>query len=246
MPKKIPMLAYHRVHNDDDVSVPDDSNRVNVSDFRRQVDYLTDSGVRTVTHAEIADWLYEGREPEGRCIAMDFHDNRLNIFENAFPLLSERGLRGTAFVITDLASGKSVFGPNDFPAMDWGHLRKLSEAGWCIAPHTRKHLFLDGPERAPKDIAETWAEVTESRRAVIDNIGIDAPYFTYPHGRWNLAVEAMVKAVYRTAMPYWHLDMTPEEWPMVTEATNPYRLTGINVSTYMPFETFCEIVDGAR
>ena len=246
MAEKIPVFAYHRVHRDDEVTVPDDLGRIDLSVFRRQMEYLSETGVRTVTHAEIADWLYAGHAPDGRCVALDFHDNRLNIFENAFPLLAERGFRATAFVITDLADGKSVFGPDDYPAMNWGHLQQLSAAGWCIAPHTRRHLHLDGPERAPKDTAEIWAELTESRRIVAEKIGIDAPYFPYPHGRWNHGVEAMVKAVYRTAMPHWLLDMSPEEWPMVTETTNPYRLTGINVAQTMSFETFCKIVDGAR
>lgn len=64
-------------------------------------------------------------------------------------------------------------------------------------------------------------------------------------GHWNHRVEAMVKEVYRTAL-HWHLDMSPAEWPMVTEKTNPYRLTGINVAEDMPFETFREIVDASR
>ena len=243
--RKIPIFAYHRVHNDEDVTIPMDLGRVNLSVFQRQIDYLAQAGVRVVTHPEIADWLYEGREPEGRCVMLDFHDNRLNIFENALPLLSERGLRGTAFVITDLADGKSVFGPHDYPAMNWEHLRQLAEAGWCIAPHTRKHLSLDGPERAPKDDAEIRDELIGSRRIVREKMGVDAPYFAYPGGHWNHRVEAMVKEVYRTAL-HWHLDMSPAEWPMVTEKTNPYRLTGINVAEDMPFETFREIVDASR
>ena len=245
MARKIPLFAYHRVHHDDEATLPNDLGRINLSVFRRQMDYLAETGVQTVTHAEIAGWLYEGKEPPERCVALDFHDNRLNIFENAFPLLAERGFRGTAFVITDLADGKSVFGPTDFPAMGWAKLLQLSEAGWCIAPHTRKHLHLAGPDRMPKDDAEIWEELTESRRIVAENTGIDAPYFPYPAGSWNHRIEAMVKQVYKTAM-LWHLDMTPEEWPLLTELTNPYRLMGINVSMEMPFETFCEIVDQAR
>ena len=75
-----------------------------------------------------------------------------------------------------------------------------------------------------------------------EKTGIDAPYFGYPSGSWNHEIEAMVKQVYKTAI-LWHRDMSAQEWPLVTELTNPYRLMGINVAQDMPFETFRRIVD---
>ena len=147
MATKIPILVYHRVHADDETTVPADEGRVDLSEFRRQMQYLADSGARVVTHREIADWLLDGAELPGRAVAIDFDDNRLNVFENAFPILREHSFCATVFTITDLADGKVVFGPQDYPAMQWHQLATLRDAGWCIAPHTQRHLWLAGPER---------------------------------------------------------------------------------------------------
>jgi len=242
MARKIPIFAYHRVHPDDEVTITGDLGRISLSTFRQQIDYLVQEEVELVAHDQIADWLYDGHELPQRCVGIDFHDNRLNVFEHAFPLFVRHGLRATVPVITNLADGKEVFGPNDFPAMGWDHLAELRDAGWCITPHTRQHLRLAGPEPMPKDDEELWDELRESRRIVAEKMGIDAPYFAYPSGSWNHRIEGMVKQVYQTAL-HWHVDMTPDEWPLATERTNPYRLTGINVSDSMPLETFRNIVD---
>lgn len=242
MARKVPIFAYHRVHLDDDVTVENDLGRINLSVFRQQIEYLTSEGVSTVTQCDIADWLYDGKALPERCVALDFHDNRLNVLENAYPLLAERGMRATVTVITDLADGKDVFRPDDFPAMNWQQLGQMRDAGWCITPHTCRHTHLAGPDRMPQDDQVIWTELRESRRIVAERMGVDSPYFAYPSGSWNHRIEAMVKEVYRTAL-HWHRDMSTDEWPLTTERINPYRLSGINVASNMPLEIFCKIVD---
>ncbi len=91
----IPILTYHRVHPDHETTVPDDQGRVNLGEFRRQMEYLVAQGVKTVTHHDLAGWLHGGEALPDRPVAIDFDDNRLNIFENAFPILQEHGFRAT-------------------------------------------------------------------------------------------------------------------------------------------------------
>ena len=45
MATKIPILTYHRVHLDHEITLPDDRGRVNLSQFQRQMDYLVAAGV---------------------------------------------------------------------------------------------------------------------------------------------------------------------------------------------------------
>lgn len=206
--------------------------------------YLADSGVSVVTHRQIADWRLSGAELPSRTVAVDFDDNRLNVFENAYPVLREFDFTATVFVITDLASGQIVFGPEDYPAMNWDHLAELRDAGWCIAPHTRRHLWLAGPDRVPKDDAEAWDEMAESKREVETRLGIRSPYFAYPNGSCNTKVRDMARKLFSTAR-LWHTAMD-SPWPMNRQDTDPHQLVGINVSRQLDFDRFRQIVDGAE
>lgn len=252
MAERIPILVYHRVHHPDDVTVPNDGGRVDLPEFERQMDTLKKRGVQTVTHAQIAAWLLEGAPLPERAVGIDFDDNRSHVLENAFPIMRERGFTGTVWVITDLADGATVPGLMLYPAMDWKALTELRDAGWCIGSHTRQHLFLAGMENAP-DIAgaapapqteqELLEELTGSRQAVERHMGSSAPYFAYPGGSWNEEVERHVRSAYDTARVWCAPTAAP--WPVNTKHTDPYRLSGINVASYLSFDAFCEIVDEA-
>lgn len=244
MATKLPILVYHRVHADDEITVENDEGRIDLGQFRRQMEYLAESGVSVVTHRQIADWVLAGTDLPERALAIDFDDNRLNVFENAYPVLREFGFQATVFVITDLASGKVVFGPNDYPAMQWDELARLNEAGWCIAPHTRRHLWLAGPERAPQDDNEAWDEMAESKRELETRLGIESPYFAYPNGSCNITITGMARKLFRTARLWYTAGKGP--WPQNSQATDPHRLLGINVANSLNFEQFCQIVDAAQ
>jgi peptidoglycan/xylan/chitin deacetylase (PgdA/CDA1 family) len=244
MAEKLPILVYHRMHFDDDVTEPNDDGRTDLSLFKRQMRYLKDEGFQTVTYREIEYWLYNDDALPERAVAIDFDDKRLNVLENVLPVLDELGFIATVFVITDLASGNNPSGMAGHPALDWKHLEELRDKGWCISPHTVKHLYLAGPEHLPRDEAELMSELVDSRREVEERLGIDAPNFAYPCGSWDNEVETRVKEVYRTAR-HWHLvDKGP--WPLNTRETNPYRLAAINMCNAMSLETFKDLIDSAK
>ena len=56
----IPILTYHRVHPDHETTVPNDEGRINLGEFRRQMEYLDAQGYTAVTHHDLAGWLYDG------------------------------------------------------------------------------------------------------------------------------------------------------------------------------------------
>ena len=241
MANQIPILTYHRVHPEHEITLPNDAGRVNLGKFRRQMDYLAERGVSTVTHHDLAAWLYEGVELPEPAVAIDFDDNRLHIFEHAFPILRERGFRGTVFTVTDLADQKPLPAMDGFPAMDWQHLGQLLDAGWCIAPHTRRHLFLTGPQQGVKDLDEAREEMAGSLERVRSAMGVDAPYFAYPGGCWTKDLEAIAKTLFKTAR-LWETSLAGGI-PLVNCHSDPYRLVGINIALDTSFESFCRIVD---
>ena len=244
MANNIPILTYHRVHADEDITPPNDLGRVDRSVFRRQMQYLAESNLRVVTHRELAAWLYDGRDIPERAVAIDFDDNRLNVFENAFPLMRELGFPATVFTVTDLADNSPHIGNrmDVYPWMTWDHLKQLHDTGWCIAPHTVTHPWLAGPDRTISD-DDVQRELAESRRLVEQRLGFDAPYFAYPAGYWDEHVESMVKTLFKTAR-HWQLEST-SDWPTVSRDCDPYRLFGINIAMNTSWDTFRSIVDAA-
>ncbi|HCN09298.1 MAG TPA: hypothetical protein DIT01_15330 [Lentisphaeria bacterium] len=243
MTNNIPILTYHRVHPDHETTVPNDEGRINLSEFLRQMEYLDDQGFTAATHHDLAGWLYDGATLPERTVAIDFDDNRLNIFENAFPILQEHGFRATVFTVTDLADRKPLPAMEVYPAMTWEHLAQLRDAGWCIAPHTKRHLFLTGPQQGVRDLDEVRDEMAGSLDRVRTVMGIDAPYFAYPAGFWDEDIEAIAKTLFKTAR-HWQ-SSAAGDIPFVRHDSDPYRLVGINVALSMGFDRFRRIVDGA-
>jgi peptidoglycan/xylan/chitin deacetylase (PgdA/CDA1 family) len=239
------------VHADDDPDMPKVSpnqhgGHVTASVFRRQMAAIAERGFKTIQHKDIKEWLYgESDLPEGKLIAINFDDNRLNVYENAVPVMEEYEFQGTVWVVSRLADG-NLSHMQTYPWMTWDHLGKLAEMGWEIGAHTASHDFLprllrgtDGPDGSDR-VVETLAECNE---ALKQRIGVKTEHFAYPGGEWEPDSEAFVVRYYATAR-HWVCDDRPYE--LNTYETNPYRLQAINVSMHMTEEKFLAILDEAN
>ena len=248
--RKVPILTYHRVHSDDDPNMPavnpaGHCGHVTQTVFRRQMEALARRGFQTIRHAQIADWLYGRADlPSGPVVALDFDDNRLNVFENAAPVMAEHGFTGTVWTISRLADG-GLPEYQRYPWMNWDHLGKLRADGWEIGAHTASHFF--GPAllrgtHGPDGLQRYVDELTECNQAIERRLGTRPKHFAYPGGEWNDEVEAVVVRFYETAR-HWVCDDVPYE--PNTFGTNPYRLQAINVSMHMPEPVFLNLLDAA-
>lgn len=245
MPERVAILCYHRVHADNDPATPAVEPgkycaHVTRSVFRDQMASLAAHGFAVVNHNQILDWL-EGRAdlPSQRNVAIDFDDNRLNVFENAFPVMAEYGYTGTVFFLPALADG-NLPDMETYPWMTWDHMADLLEAGWTVGAHTVNHAFLtdlyaeqDGAEKVEQELAQ-------SREIIRDRLGSDVPNFAYPNGRWNEDIESIVKRYYRTAR-LWNMD---ERVRYNSIGTDPYRLECVNISMLLSNEAFEQILAG--
>ena len=254
---RIPILTYHRVHADDDQTMPPVKpdqycGHVTRSDFRRQVQFLADRGFQTITHQDLIRWFDKSATLPPRPVLVDFDDNRLNVFQNAWPILRDRGYRATVFVITTLADGGYIYGPHDFPAMKWKELEELAKAGWTMGAHTRHHFRLTdmlgerqvenyrdqagNPQQRsiPQGETSIMDELAGAQEDIRRHLGVKPETFAYPVGSWNEQLEGMVKRLYRSA----RLWQETGPWQYVTRITSPYRLVGVNISAKMTFEDF--------
>lgn len=154
-------------------------------DFEDQLDKMIEENATFVTPDELREYQEQGEFPPN-CVWISFDDADKTIVDEALPILEERDIPFTVFVI----SGQ--VGENDFesqPLADWGDLRTLRDSGLAtIGSHTHdlhklaeenqdKAIFLEkeNEELFEEDLAKS-VEVLESQ------LDIDVTEFAYPFG----------------------------------------------------------------
>jgi len=248
MPVRVPILYNHRVHPDDDCPptppVGEYCGHVSTSEFRRQMEFLADTGCTTITHRELCSWLLDGASIPDRAVLVDFDDGRMNVYENALPIMKDFGFVGTIFVVSQLAAGADLGSmSSNYPAMSWKELKSLVGEGWTLAAHTRTHPDLVPLFHETDGARKCALEIVGVREEIEEHVGETPDWFTYPAGppSWNEEIECMVKDTYRTAR-WWSFPGEPPHY--VTPESDPYRLPANDVCAHRSFDDFCRIIDG--
>lgn len=122
-------------------------------------------------------------------ITITFDDAVVGQFENAYPILRDRGVKGVMFVPTAFVGGWF----EGEPSMSLSQLRELADAGWEIGSHTVSH-----PNLAQLPLPALEAELRESRDWLLAN-GFSVISFAYPSGRYNDEAARIARAYYRYA-----------------------------------------------
>ncbi len=193
--QQVLILAYHRVHRDDDPSMPEVSpnqhcGHVTLSVFRKQMAAFAHRNFSTVSHEQLARWLYDQVPlPEDKVIAIGFDDNRLNVLENAEPVMREYGFRGTVWTISRLTDG-NLPSYQHYPWMNWDHLGQLLNLGWEIGAHSATHIMAPQLLRGtsgPDGTRRYVDDLVECNEIIEHNLGIKPEHFAYPGGEWKPA-----------------------------------------------------------
>ena len=179
----VPILMYHRI-NVPSPSAPSITRRLTVhpADFARQMRWLKSHGYQTVTQRELFGALLRGRPLGRRPIMITFDDGYRDAFYKAAPVLSELGMRGTAYVI----SGRIANGDRAF--LSWGLLRGLERRGIEIGSHSVSHRDL-----TQLSDNETFRELVQSRRTLEKGLGHPVQWFAYPFGAYDRRVERLAR-----------------------------------------------------
>ena len=179
------IIGWHRVDGETD------GLSTGVDDFRRHLDALDTWGATVLPLGAAVAALESGTLPD-RAVALTFDDGYASVVETAWPILRERGLPTTLFVVTDSLTRDLRFAwDRDEPDHDRLRLASADElvdaaaTGLDIGSHTVSHPWL--PRLSPDDLKR---ELVDSRTALEELLGRPVTSLAYPTGGWNPAVRA--------------------------------------------------------
>lgn len=170
------VLCYHAVSErwPSGLAVPPDRLRAHVAHLLRR-------GYVPATFTEAV-------QAPGR-LAVTFDDAFTTVGTLAASVMRELGVPGTVFVPTAFPdSGGPLFWPgieswgmgphaHELACLGWDELAELAADGWEIGSHTVTH-----PHLTRLDDARLATEMTDSKRAVEERIGVACTSIAYPYG----------------------------------------------------------------
>ncbi len=162
----LPILMYH--HVDDKAG----SLYVDPGTFANQMDYLVGRGYTTLSLNEAVADLSSGQIP-AKSIVLTFDDGYRDFFERAYPILKQRNLKATVFIITQLMEG--------YDYLTWEQVRELAGSSLItIGDHTLDHRTLSALSGE-----QIKSEVFDSKGIIEGQIGKPVNVFAYPYGGYN-------------------------------------------------------------
>lgn len=176
--------------------------------FREHADWLASGEVPVVDLPRLLDL-----PPDADGVAVTFDDGFRNFATRAWPLLRERGVPVTLFVVAGHAGGFNDWGsPAErravprLPLLGWGDLGRLAEEGVELGSHTVHH-----PDLSEMDPGSVEEEISVSAERIRTETGRRPRCFAYPYGRWGEAAERSARRTYRVACTAEHREVGDDE-----------------------------------
>ncbi|NPV90036.1 MAG: polysaccharide deacetylase family protein [Firmicutes bacterium] len=204
LPAQIPVLMYHSI------SV-NPTNRLCVSpaEFARHLDWLKAKGYTSVT---LKDYLIAratcGPLP-AKPVIITLDDGYDDNYLAAFPLLKERGMRATVFLIVNQIGRRGY--------LNLDQITEMRDYGIEFGSHSMSHADL---KKAGREVQRK--EIRNSKQLLEGALGTEVTSFCYPSGQYNLtAIQEAKMAGYMGAVT-----VTPGP---VKEESRVYELPRVRV-----------------
>jgi peptidoglycan/xylan/chitin deacetylase (PgdA/CDA1 family) len=171
---------------------PADANRVRVDLsvtpelFAAHLDAIQGAGYTPISLYTLLDHLTKGAPLPEKPVILTFDDGYRDNYENAFPLLRERNMTATFFVVTD-------FIDKQLPEyLTWEMAREMYAGGMSIESHGRNHVSLQNKDR---DYL-IW-QALGSLETIQYELGVRPRFVSYPAGEYDpLTLEVFQSAGY--------------------------------------------------
>ncbi|SFX23796.1 polysaccharide deacetylase family protein [Marinospirillum alkaliphilum] len=179
------ILMYHHISSRTPPSTSTSPQR-----FREHLDLLERDGFQVWPLDRVVQHLQRRRPMPDRVAVITFDDGYISVYENALPLLKERGLPFTIFVNAQPINERHPL------HMSWAQLKEAKEAGGIIANHTLTHPHMIRKEEGETD--EQWLErltheIVENQREIEKHLGETPRYLAYPYGEYTPEIQELVR-----------------------------------------------------
>ena len=191
-------LMYHHLLPENEVGRLSGNNIVTtVEAFTEQLDWLKSEGFTTLTPKELSACLCDGKPFPKKAVLITFDDGYLSNAVYAYPLLRERGMVATVFLVTGV-SGQvgQTMDPALVQMMDADTIAATADV-FTFAPHTHNlHKVVSrGCSALTAASTETVrADYCKSREVLCGISGADATVFSYPYGLYNDTVRTVLQS----------------------------------------------------
>ena len=256
--QRVPILVYHHVYPDGNPELELTSRGkatgvIAESEFTRQVRHIASEGWEVVSTSRVVDWL-QGRDSlPARAVVLHFDNGWLDSRTVAMPILSDLGMAGTCYVISEPTAAASEGKPAGIrtstegfvykPFLTWDHVREMLDAGWEIGAHTATHPKL-AEVQAQEGVAGVMAEVERSNADYLKHLGFVPAHFAYPSGSRSAQTDEMLASFYRS-LRLWSFSHPPV-WTLADRTTSPRALECQNVDSTVSFSDFTRIFEQAE
>lgn len=177
----VPILMYHHVLPADQAKNIGASNlNVPPDIFRQQIDYLIGKGYQIIGLDELLPTITAGSLPS-KPIVLTFDDGYRDFYDNVFPILKEKNVKATSFVITQFAGGDRY--------LLWSQINELAGSGLVlIGDHTLNHPWL-----SKLDKSQETNQIVAAKNILAQNTGKTINLFAYPYGNGNDNTRSVLK-----------------------------------------------------
>jgi peptidoglycan/xylan/chitin deacetylase (PgdA/CDA1 family) len=184
------VLIYYKVN-----SVPGNILSTPPQTLSRQLHFLKEH-YTVISPQQLTNFMTNGGLLPNRAVLLTFDDGYQDVYENAYPLLKEMGLKALIFPATDYI-GNTIRFPHDEnlpmsnPALDWTQLRCMQDV-FTVGSHTQSHRVLT---TLPLSVAKE--EIFASKKILEDRLDCAVQFFCYPKGaagQFSQSLEDLVQA----------------------------------------------------
>jgi peptidoglycan/xylan/chitin deacetylase (PgdA/CDA1 family) len=190
---RIPILTYHSI--DDSGSVIS----VDPKTFVNHIQFLEESEFQVISLTDAIQYL-KGAQPADRKVVLTFDDGFESFYTHAFPVLTEKKMPATVFLVTGYCGkdnnwpGQSKEAPR-LPLLNWRMVCELRQNGIELGAHSCTHPDLT---RMSPDQAER--EIIDSRNEIQNKTGLPVIHFAYPYGKSNSLLHKVVAANFEAGL----------------------------------------------
>ena len=172
---QVPILMYHYLSEppaDADIYRRDLS--VSPALFAQHLERLQDEGYTTIRLDDLILNLTQGTPLPDKPVIITFDDGYRDNYLNAFPLLKERGMTATFFVVSDFIDKRQP------EYLSWDMVREMYAGGMAIESHGRNHVSLDG-----RDTDYLIWQALGSLETIEFELGVRPRFISYPAGDYD-------------------------------------------------------------